>query len=110
MNRAVQIAVRLCQMRLFYLPIFPQLCLRQALALYRVMNQMGYPVEIHFGVIKDEKGFQSHSWVTVEGKAVADTARTGIFKAVYSYSSANALSASSDRSGIKEIKDKFNEL
>src|SRR5262245_23122537 len=97
MDRAVQIVVQLCQMQLFYLPIFPQLCLRQALALYRVLSQMGYPVEIFFGVIKDEKGFHGHSWVTVEGKAVADTARSGIFKAVYSYSSAYSLPASSSK-------------
>ena len=33
---------------------------------------MGYPVQIHFGVMKDETGFQGHSWVTLEGKAVAE--------------------------------------
>ena len=68
-DRAVCIVMRLCQMRLFYFPIFPQLCLRQALALYRVLSQMGYPVEIHFGVIKNKNDLQGHSWVTVEGKA-----------------------------------------
>ena len=46
---------------------------------------MGYPVEIHFGVMKDSKNFHGHSWVTMQGEPVADTARNEIFKVVYSY-------------------------
>jgi len=51
---------------------------------------MGYPVEIHFGVRKDEDNFIGHSWVTMEGKPVADTTYSGIFKAVYSHTSIGA--------------------
>src|SRR5262249_19512043 len=88
MDRAVQIVVRLCQMRLFYLPIFPRVCLRQSLALYHVLDRMGYPVEIHFGVLKDGNNVYGHSWVTMQGEPLADPARGGMFKLVYSYPSA----------------------
>jgi Transglutaminase-like superfamily len=98
---AVEIVTRICGLSVFRARVFPKLCLRQSLTLYRTLSRMGYPVQIHFGVINDANGFQGHSWVTVEGKAVADTARSEIFKAVYSYSSAYSLPASSDRSEIK---------
>jgi hypothetical protein len=87
LNDAVGIVTRICNLRVFRPRSFPKLCLRQSLTLYRTLSQMGYPVQIHFGVINDENGFQGHSWVTVEGETVADTARSGIFKVVYSYSS-----------------------
>ena len=50
------------------------------------LTRMGYPVVIHFGVMKDEKSLHGHSWVTIEGNPVADTVRGGLFKAVYSHS------------------------
>lgn len=111
-GRAVRIVVRLCQMRLFYLPIFPRPCLRQALALYRTLNRMGYSVEIHFGVLKDEKNFHGHSWVTMQGEPVADTARSGVFKVVYSYPSDRSVFASSNRRETERSKNepKFDEL
>lgn len=84
---AVGIVTRICNLRVFRARIFPKLCLRQSLALYRTLSRMGYPVQIHFGVNNDENGFHGHSWVTVEGEPVADTARSGIFKVIYSYSS-----------------------
>ena len=104
-DRAVRIVVRLCQMRLFYLPIFPRPCLRQALALYRTLNRMGYSVEIHFGVLKDEKNFHGHSWVTLQGEPVADTARSGVFKVVYSYPSDRSVFASSNRRETERSKN-----
>lgn len=91
MDRAVRIVVRLCQVRLFRLPIFPKACLRQALALYHVLNRMGYAVEIHFGVHKNKEDLQGHSWVTIHGTPVADTARSEMFKPVYSHSSPRPL-------------------
>jgi hypothetical protein len=83
-DRAVRIAVRICQMSLFYLPIFPKTCLRQSLALYHVLNRMGCPVEIHFGVLKDGQKFHGHSWVTIQGNPVAERTQPEIFKTVYS--------------------------
>ena len=100
MDRAVQIVVRLCQMRLFYLPLFPRTCLRQSLALYRTLRRMGYSAEIHFGIRKDGKDLRGHSWVTLEGKPVADRTRTGLFAAVYSYPPISRAAISDDTSDL----------
>jgi Transglutaminase-like superfamily len=91
LREAIGIGTRVCNLRVFRSRIFPKPCLRQSLTLYRTLNQMGYPVEIHFGVRKDDKNFQGHSWVTIHGESVADTAPDGHFKAVYSYPEASAL-------------------
>ena len=98
MDRAVQIVVRMCRLGIFHLPLFPQTCLRQSLALYRVLTRMGYPVEIHFGIRKDGEDLQGHSWVTIEGKPVADRTRMDVFKAVYSYPSVSCPSISDETS------------
>jgi hypothetical protein len=82
---AVKIAIRLCNLRPFRSRLFPQRCLRQSLTLYRTLNRMGYPVELHFGVYKNGEKLRGHSWVTVEGKPVAEKTRTEIFKPIYSY-------------------------
>jgi transglutaminase superfamily protein len=105
LDNAVGIVTRVSNLRLFRSRFFPKHCLRQSLALYRTLSRMGYPVEIHFGAMKDETGFQGHSWVTLEGEAVADTARSGTFKVVYSYPSARSVSASSDRNELRESKN-----
>lgn len=86
-DRAVTIVSRLCEMQLFGLPIFPKPCLRQSLALYRVLTHMGYPVEIHFGVRKQGKELAGHSWVTLQGHPVAERSSLEYFKLVYSHSS-----------------------
>jgi hypothetical protein len=86
-DRAVTIVSRLCAMPLFGLPIFPKPCLRQSLALYRVLTHMGYPVEIHFGVRKQGKELAGHSWVTLQGHPVAERSSLEHFKPVYSHSS-----------------------
>jgi Transglutaminase-like superfamily len=77
--------VQLCQARLFRLPLFPRPCLRQALALYYVLTRMDYPVAIHFGVCKTGEELHGHSWVTFQGKLVAERTRIDIFTIVYSY-------------------------
>lgn len=86
MERAVQIVVRVCRMRLFGLRIFPRACLRQSLALYHVLTRMGCPVEFHLGVHKKTGALLAHSWVTFEGKPVADGTRNDFVKLLYSYS------------------------
>jgi hypothetical protein len=90
---AVGTVTRICNLGVFRARVFPKLCLRQSLGLYRTLTQMGYPVEIHFGVRKDDKTLSGHSWVTLRGQIVADTAQTGIFKAVYTYPPARRASA-----------------
>ena len=87
----VGLVTQLCNLRPFRSRFFPKLCLRQSLALYRTLTQMGYPVEIHFGVKKNDKILFGHSWLTLRGEVVADTAPNVIFKAVYSYPAAAEL-------------------
>ena len=98
LNVAVGIVTRICNLSVFRARFFPKLCLRQSLTLFRALSRMGYPVEIHFGVRKDDKTLSGHSWVTLRGEAVADTAPSVIFKAVYSYPGAGrALSESESK-------------
>ena len=85
LEQAVRIVVRLCQLPLFRGRVFPRACLRQSLALYRVLTGMGYPVTIHFGVRKDEQILHGHSWVTLLGKPVAERTGNEVFTVVYSY-------------------------
>jgi Transglutaminase-like superfamily len=85
LKEAIKIATRLCNLRPFRSRIFPQRCLRQSLTLYRTLNRMGYSVELHFGIYKKGEELRGHSWVTIEGKPVAERTRTEIFKPIYSY-------------------------
>jgi hypothetical protein len=87
LKEAIKIATRLCNLRPFRSRLFPQRCLRQSLTLYRTLTRMGYPVELHFGVYKDGEELRGHSWITTEGKPVAEGTRTEIFKSIYSYRS-----------------------
>lgn len=85
MDRAVRMTVRLCHLRVFRLTRFPRACLRQSMALYRVLTRMGYPVEIHFGIHKDGDVLRGHSWVTLDGRCIAERTQTEAFEPVYSY-------------------------
>jgi hypothetical protein len=55
------------------------------MALYRVLTRMGYAVEIHFGIHKDGDVLQGHSWVTLDGRCIAERTQTEAFELVYSY-------------------------
>lgn len=94
LDDATEIVKRACNLRLFRSALFPKHCLRQSLTLYRCLKRMGYPVQIHFGVMKDLGDFRGHSWVTIGDKAVADTARSGVFQTVYSYPPTGSVSVS----------------
>jgi hypothetical protein len=85
LGQLVDVVTHVCNLKFFRLPIFPKQCLRQSLTLYRTLIQRGYPVQIHFGVRMDDKNLVGHSWVTLQGVVVADTARGGIFQSIYSY-------------------------
>jgi hypothetical protein len=85
LREVVGIATRVCNLRPFRSRFFPKLCLRQSLTLYRTLSQMGYRVEIHFGALKAGEDLYGHSWVALHGEPLADTARSEIFKVVYSY-------------------------
>jgi Transglutaminase-like superfamily len=88
LERTVGIVRRVCQLRCFRGRLFPQACLRQALALYAVLARLGYPVEIHFGVFKPEGTLRGHSWVTVGGVPIEERRRPGVLTRVYSYPAA----------------------
>ena len=47
-------------------------CLHRSLVLYRLLNAVGYPVMIHFGVNRKPGRLSGHSWLTFEGKPVAE--------------------------------------
>ena len=88
MDRAVRVVRRVCRLRLFRGPLFPQACLRQALALYYFLSRLGYQVTIHVGVYKAGEVLRGHSWVTVDGKPVAERLPPGALQAVYSFPAA----------------------
>lgn len=108
---AVQIVVRICNLRLFRSRMFPRLCLRQSLTLYRTLTRLGYPCEIHFGIQKERTDLFGHSWVTMRGRSVADTAHGDMYKVVYSYAS-DPLLECRDESGIERPGNRpmFNEV
>jgi len=87
MEQAVRLVVRICQLRFFRCRLFPRGCLRRALTLYYVLTRLGYPARIHIGVRKRGGRLEGHSWVTLEGKAVADRTPPAAFRAIYSFPS-----------------------
>jgi hypothetical protein len=85
LDHAVRIVRRICRLRLFHGPLFPQACLRQSLALYYILTRLRYPFEIHFGVYKAGEALRGHSWVTVDGRAVAERIPPQALQAIYSF-------------------------
>jgi len=85
LDEAVAIVARVCQWRGFSLRPFPRSCLRQSLALFCVFTRMGYPVTIHFGVQTRGAALLGHSWVTLNGRPLAEPQPPTIFAIVYSY-------------------------
>ncbi len=90
-DRVVAVIARLCQLRFFRHRFFPRACLRQSLVLYRMLNRMGYPARIHFGVQKNGSVFEGHSWVTLNGKPLGERAPQAKFATVYSHPLAEAV-------------------
>ena len=86
-DRAVQLVLRVCQLRPFRSRLFPRVCLRQALALYSTLTSLGYTVSIHFGILKKGEELRGHSWVTVKGMPVAERRDSSAYRIVYSYPS-----------------------
>jgi hypothetical protein len=84
-NHAVQLVLRVCQLRPFRSRLFPRPCLRQALALYSTLTSLGYSVSIHFGILRKGEDLRGHSWVTVKGMPVAERVDSSKYRIVYSY-------------------------
>jgi hypothetical protein len=85
LDEIVAVVARVCQWRLFRSRPFPRSCLRQSLALFRVLARMGYPVMIHFGVQTRGPALLGHSWVTLNGRRLAEPESPRPFTTVYSY-------------------------
>jgi hypothetical protein len=56
-----------------------------------MLNRMGYPARIHFGVQKNGSVFEGHSWVTLNGKPLGERAPQAKFATVYSHPLAEAV-------------------
>ena len=93
-DRAVRVVLRVCQLRPFRSRLFPRTCLRQALALYSTLTSLGYAVSIHFGILRRGEELRGHSWVTLEGMAVAEGENSSPYRILYSYPSDQQNSAS----------------
>jgi transglutaminase superfamily protein len=85
LDRVVAVAVRVAHLRVFRSPLFPRICMRQSMILYRTLTRLGFPAVIHFGVHKKAAKFWGHSWVTVNGLPLAEPYPAGVFAEVYSY-------------------------
>ena len=99
LEQAVRIVRRICRLRCFRGRLFPQACLRQALALYHLLSRLSYPVEIHFGVYKIGETLRGHSWVTVDGQPVAERISPEALHTIYSFPAASSY-ASQERSSV----------
>lgn len=86
LDRMVQIVVRICHVRPFRSRLFPLACMRQALTLYSILTDLGYPVNIYFGITKNGEQLRGHSWITLEGKPIAEIGDpTSSYHIVYSH-------------------------
>ena len=47
-------------------------CLRRSLVAQRLLRQQGIPVELHFGVKKDNGRIQAHAWLEYQGHVIGD--------------------------------------
>ena len=84
-RQVVRVVSRLCRLRLFRLPVFPRHCLLQSLALYRTCRRFGFPAALHIGVLENEGELHAHSWITLAGRAVAETCDPGAFRTIYTH-------------------------
>ena len=57
---------------IFFYPLFPKKCLRQALTLYRHLIRFGLDPEIWIGVKKQKDDIQGHAWVVMENKILGE--------------------------------------
>ena len=99
-DRAVRLVLWVCQLRPFRSRLFPRVCLRQALALYSTLTNLGYTVSIHFGILRRGEELRGHSWVTVKGMPVAEGGDSSPYRIVYSYTSGQPNS-------IPDVKEGF---
>jgi hypothetical protein len=85
LRRSIDVAVRVCNLRVFSLPCFPRACLKQSLVLYRELTRLRCPAVIHFGVQMQGQALTGHSWVTVDGNPVAEPGPVTAYSKTYSF-------------------------
>ena len=90
-EQAVPTVLRVCALRVSSTRFFPRTCLREALTLYHVLRDMGYPAEFHIGVRKDGHALAAHSWVTLRGAPIVPHSADPRFRTLYSYPSIRAM-------------------
>lgn len=92
-DRAARIVRRMARLRLFRMPLFPHICLRQSLALYWVLRKVEPGCEIHFGIHREGGEMCAHSWVTVDGVPVFEERHPGMLGRLYTYPSVSSNSS-----------------
>ena len=69
-----------------HLGVFRPNCVKQSLVLFHFLRQWGYPVQMHFGVVKHERTLAGHCWLELYGQPFAEPAEPQhVFTVVYSY-------------------------
>jgi hypothetical protein len=85
MDETIRVIRRVCRLPLFQLPGFPRPCLRESLALFRVLTRLGYPARFHIGVRKVGEQLWGHSWITCHGRPLCRADQDCLFWTLYSY-------------------------
>jgi hypothetical protein len=61
-------------------------CMLRSLVLFRFLREAGLPVQVHFGVAREESALKGHSWLTLDGAPIAEpTDPSKRFQTVYSF-------------------------
>lgn len=62
-------------------------CVKKSLILFHHLRRWGYPVQIHFGVVKHGSVLAGHCWLELDGQPLAEPADPQqAFTVAYSYS------------------------
>jgi hypothetical protein len=86
--RIARIVAGVARLRIFDLPVFPPLCLRRSLVLYSALSRRGYPVSIHFGVQRNGRTVDGHSWVSLGGRPLGEAEPEREYRTILSHPAA----------------------
>src|SRR5262249_40074529 len=82
--RAFSIVLRVSELRIFELPLFPKACMRRSLALYYALRRLAHEVEIHSCVRKDRAGLRVPSGVMLAGGPLGQQTQAA-FQPIFKY-------------------------
>jgi hypothetical protein len=88
--------VHLADLVLGYLPPTSRTCLVRSLVLYRLLRSGGVAVQIHFGVRKVDGRLAGHSWLTHQGRRLAEPSMGREFSEIYAYPADSGRHASEE--------------